>query len=363
LAAYLVAAPVLVPGWFEVAGGTAQAADYESLMREGISLRRSGNDLAALTRFQQAFGLNQTPRAEAQIGLAEQALGRWTAADKHLKEALESASDPWIRKNRASLLEARAVVVTHLGQIEIAGVPVGAEVRVDGELIGRLPLSRPITVTAGGVAVEVRAPGYVPIVRATTVTARTLTRETFTLQPLSPAVEPSPAPRLRANSSNIGGGAASVDSNAAPVAGANESSAASDSSAAAASEASAEESGGRGGRSHLAITAGALGVASLAFGVFEHLSWQRKVDSFGSDRGCGTTFPGDGEAGCKQLYDDGQQARLLAFVGYGVAGALAATAIVLYVTDSGKAGSSPEPATVACAPTLPASGISCALRF
>jgi hypothetical protein len=358
-----VAAQTVVSGWFGVASGTAQAADYESLMREGISLRRSGDDVAALTRFQQAYGLNQTPKAEAQMGLAEQALGRWTAADKHLQEALESASDPWIRKNRGSLVEARAIIVTHIGQIEIAGVPVGAEVRVDGELIGRLPLSHPITVTAGGVAVEVRAPGYVPIVRATTVTARTLTRETFTLQPLSPAAEPIPASRLRASSSSGGRGAASVDANAAPVAAANESSAASDSSPAETSEAPAEDGGGRGGRSYLAITAGALGVASLAFGVFEHLSWQKKVDSFGSNKGCGTTFPGDGEAGCKQLYDDGQQARLLAFVGYGVAGALAATALVLYVTDSGKAGSSAEPTKFACAPTLLASGLSCALRF
>jgi hypothetical protein len=343
-----------------VTGGTVQAADYESLMREGISLRRSGDDLAALSRFQQAFGLNQTPRAQAQIGLAEQALGRWTSADKHLQEALESDSDPWIRKNRGSLVEARAVVVTHLGQMEISGVPVGAEVRIDGDLVGRLPLSRPITVTAGGVAVEVRAPGYVPIVRATTVTARTLTRETFTLQPLSPAAEPSPTSRLRASASSKAGAAAPADSDVAPVASSNESSAASDSSA---GEAPAEEGEGRGTRSHLAITAGALGVASLAFGIFEHLSWQKKVDSFGSNKACGTTFPGYGQAGCKQLYDDGQQARLLAFVGYGVAGALAATAIVLYVTDSGKAGSSGEQAKVACAPALLTPGVSCALRF
>jgi hypothetical protein len=360
----LVAAPILVPDVLGVTSGTAHAADYESLMREGISLRRSGDDAAALARFQQAYGLEQTPRAEAQIGLAEQALGRWTAADKHLQEALGSASDPWIHKNRDSIVEARAVIATHLGQIEIGGVPVGAEVRVDGELIGRLPLSRPITVTAGGVAVEVRAPGYVPIVRATTVTPRTLTRETFTLQPLSPVAEPRPASRLPASASSNAGTAAApapADSIASPVAGSNESSASSSDSPGPgeAPEAPAEGSGGRGGRSHLAIAAGALGVASLAFGIVEHLSWQNKVDSFGSNSGCGTTFPGYGAAGCKQLHDDGQQARLLAFVGYGVAGALVATAIVLYVTDSASA----EPAKVACAPALLTSGVSCALRF
>ena len=74
LVAYLVTAPTVVPGWFGVTAGTVQAADYESLMREGISLRRSGDDLAALSRFQQAFGLNQTPRAQAQIGRCLSAL-------------------------------------------------------------------------------------------------------------------------------------------------------------------------------------------------------------------------------------------------------------------------------------------------
>jgi len=80
-----------------------------------------------------------------------------------------------------------------------------------------------------------------------------------------------------------------------------------------------------------------------------YLYWQRKVDSFGSSKGCGTTFPGHGQAGCKRLYDDGQQARQRAFVGYGGTGAPAATAIVLYGTDSGKAGSSAEQARASIA--------------
>ena len=49
------------------------------------------------------------------------------------------------------------------------GTPVGAEVRIDGELAGKLPLPHPVKATVGGVAMEVRAPGYLPIVRSATV--------------------------------------------------------------------------------------------------------------------------------------------------------------------------------------------------
>ena len=168
-------------------GPALAAADYEALMREGVSLRRAGDDAAALKRFQRAYELDPTPRALAQIGLAEQALGRWAAADKHLRQALEPSDDAWIKKNRASIDAALAMVGGHVGQLEVRGAPAGAEVRVDGEVVGRLPLPRPITVTAGEVAVQVRAPGHLPIVRAATITARTLTRETFELQPLGQA--------------------------------------------------------------------------------------------------------------------------------------------------------------------------------
>src|SRR5687768_12256290 len=99
----------------------AEGADHETLIREGIALRRAGDDLAALSKFQQAYELNKTPRALAQIGLAEQALGRWAVADRHLRQALESADDPWIRKNRGSIDESLTMIAGHVGQLEVSG--------------------------------------------------------------------------------------------------------------------------------------------------------------------------------------------------------------------------------------------------
>src|SRR4051812_29586201 len=99
-------------------GAVAEAADYESLMRDAVGLRRAGDDAGALKLFEQAYALNKTPKALAQIGIAEQALGRWSAARKHLGQALESGDDPWIKKNRAAINKSLDIIAAHVGQLE-----------------------------------------------------------------------------------------------------------------------------------------------------------------------------------------------------------------------------------------------------
>lgn len=86
--------------------GYAQERTDEELIAAGVAARRDGNDDAALALFTQAWEQGHTPRARAQIGLAEQALGRFADADTHLVEALASAEDEWIIAQRAALEEA-----------------------------------------------------------------------------------------------------------------------------------------------------------------------------------------------------------------------------------------------------------------
>jgi len=343
----LIALAPAVAGLDAVAG----AADYESLMRDAVSKRRTGDDVAALKLFQQAYELNKTAKALAQMGLAEQALGRWGPADNHLRQALDiGGADPWIKKNRPAIAASLATIAGHVGQLDVRGEPAGAEVRIDGEPIGQLPLAHPITVTAGGVAVEVSARGYLTILRSTTVSVGQLTRELFNLQPSTPlsdqtsGPQPGPAgakppatiaPPARTLSAGEGAGTPPADHTGAPPPPSSS-------------------------RLPWVLTAGGLSAASLAFGIVEHLAWQNKVSSFASMSSCGTTFPGKGGPGCQSLYDDGQSAKLRAFVGYGLSAAFAATAIVLHFTDPSRDGSA---AKVACAPTLGTTGIGCALRF
>src|SRR5688500_8657616 len=76
------------------------------LIRRGVAEREQGRDQAALELFREAFDRYRTPRAEAQLGLACQALGRWGEADAHVAAALAHESDPWISTNRKVLEQA-----------------------------------------------------------------------------------------------------------------------------------------------------------------------------------------------------------------------------------------------------------------
>ncbi|MBC8132597.1 MAG: hypothetical protein H7X95_06420, partial [Deltaproteobacteria bacterium] len=116
---------------FMFAGGVATrraaaAADPEALIRQGIEYRRADRNMEALKVFQQAYDLQKSPRALAQIGTAEQALGRWGAADRHLRHAIGSVDDPWIRKHRAALNDALKVIGEHVGRLDVTGTPAGA---------------------------------------------------------------------------------------------------------------------------------------------------------------------------------------------------------------------------------------------
>jgi len=137
----------------------AQSPEVERLLREGIELRQRGDPAAALASFERAHQLARTPRTLAQVALAEQALGRWVDAETHLREALGTATDPWITRNRAALDGALGVIAQHVGQVLVRCDVDGAAVRVAGRHAGECPLAEPVHVEAGEVEVSGAAPG------------------------------------------------------------------------------------------------------------------------------------------------------------------------------------------------------------
>ncbi|MFO0647595.1 MAG: tetratricopeptide repeat protein [Polyangiales bacterium] len=138
---------------------SAQTPEVERLLRHGIELRQQGNNAEALAEFQRADQLANTPRTLAQMALAEQALGRWLNAETHLREALRSADDPWITRNRAALDGALGVITQHVGQVIVSCDTNGAELTIGGRSAGLLPLVAPLRVEAGEVEVVARAEG------------------------------------------------------------------------------------------------------------------------------------------------------------------------------------------------------------
>jgi hypothetical protein len=180
-----------------IGAAPARAEDQDALVRQGVELRRQGKEQEALETFQRAAAIKKTPRVMAQVAFAEQALGQWVKAERDLKLALQAKNDPWIVKNRATIDEAMSAIASHLGSLEVWGTPAGAEVLVDGEVVGALPSSGAIRLRRGEVSITVRHAGYAEVTRSVEIGRGALTRENVDLHLLPPPtlVAPPRAPR------------------------------------------------------------------------------------------------------------------------------------------------------------------------
>jgi len=159
----------------------ASAQSAEVLIQQGLDLRRQQRDEEALQRFQDAYNLNHSAQALAQIALAEQALGRFVEAEIHLQQALAVQGDAWISTRQPQLQQALQQISSQLGTIQIQGGVPGAVVFVNGVERGTMPQAANLRVRAGSAVVEIRAQGYVPVQRTVNVLAGGTSRESIQL--------------------------------------------------------------------------------------------------------------------------------------------------------------------------------------
>jgi hypothetical protein len=193
----LYAQPAPETGTPKAAAGSASPGDdaqantkRQRLLNEGLALRRKGDDKAALERFEAALEFGRDARVLAQIALAEEALGRWAKSYVHLREALTDAGHRWIQSNRTLLDAELEKIGAEVGRLEISVNEPGAEVTVDGELLGQSPLREPVISNPGTVVVTVTKPGFVTVTRPVAVDAGGLTRCDVSLVVVPPPTLP-----------------------------------------------------------------------------------------------------------------------------------------------------------------------------
>lgn len=164
------------------------------LVQRGVELRIERKDEEALALFRRAYAIAPEPRTRIQIGLAEQALGMWVAAEADLEAGLAAKDDPWVAKNAETIEEALRTVRSRLGSLEVRTNAKDAELFVDGASMGKLPLPRAARLVVGPHRIEVRAPGYTSSARSVEIASGAIVRETFELAPEAPESERSPRP-------------------------------------------------------------------------------------------------------------------------------------------------------------------------
>jgi hypothetical protein len=378
LAAALLSAPR--------AGWSAPADKGDDLVSRGVKLRRAGDDQGALPLFQKAYETTHAPRAAAQLGFCEQALGQWTDAETHVTEALKAGDDAWVRSNRATLESSLVVIKSHIGRIEIAGDPVGAQVLVNGIVVGALPLPEPVRIPAGQVEIELRAPGYGRAVRSVRVDGGQFQKVALRAERQAPPVAATPAakppaPAAVASPPPVASLPPTVASSptvtVASAAASSDTAAGTPSSEGPGSAPSVSASGGSaeaapGWRAPVKWVSLGLGAAALGVGVYGILHNRSLVDQF--DGGCGID-PVTGEArapsgslmtnaGCADLKRSYESASTLGLAGLIGAGVFGAAGVILWITEP----SSPalRAALSGCgAAPAPGAGLSvgCRLRF
>jgi hypothetical protein len=158
--------------------------EADQLVARGIELRAQGKDGEALEAFQKAAEIDpESVRVQIHLATVYQALGDWLLADDYLTLALSRQNHPYVVRHRQVLEDAKRVIEQNIGRLEVEGEPLGAEVRLNGRLVGTLPLARPVRMTVGSYQLEVRRQGFYPMRRPIALTGGGLVRESIRLEP------------------------------------------------------------------------------------------------------------------------------------------------------------------------------------
>ncbi len=295
------AAALCLPLWIAGSAAAQPAPDpgLEARYQQGSDLRERQQDAQALAVFQAIYAQTRQPRALAQVGMAEGALGRWLEAEAHLAEAL-ATTNPWITTRRTQLESALATMRSHLGQLEVQTSVEGAAVWVEGRRIGAV--NTPLRVLAGTTTFEVRAEGYVSVSRVATVPAAGLAREAVSLVAAAGEVA---APTARA-----AGGDTVPGQGGPPVA--------------------ASPAGS--GRSTVAVAALIGGGVVLVGGVIAWAYGWSQVGAYNADASCPPPETGGLPAQCQSRYDTAQLMEPLGWAGMLGGAALAGVGGVLLGT-------------------------------
>jgi tetratricopeptide (TPR) repeat protein len=147
-------------------------AKAKVMLNEGSALYQSGDYTGALEKFKEARATYASPKIWFNIGQATRDLGRFdesmAAFEKFLMGASDASPDA-IADARKATDELRP----KLGQVRIECRSPGAEVNIDGRVVGQAPLLDPIWVMPGRHQITALSAEASPAVETVSVAAGT----------------------------------------------------------------------------------------------------------------------------------------------------------------------------------------------
>ncbi|WP_437511467.1 PEGA domain-containing protein [Sorangium sp. So ce1099] len=180
------------------------------LYLEGVAAAEKNRWADAHASFVAAWALHEHYTILGGLGTCELMLKRYRDAAEHLAAYVrELGNDATATpQDRAAAAETYAKARAHVGAVIVSTNVPGAEVVVDGSVVGRTPLLDPVFLDPGPHTITVRHDGYMPKETAVEVAAGSETRRAFELERPAPSAPPPrpapPPPRHDAEGPNVG---------------------------------------------------------------------------------------------------------------------------------------------------------------
>jgi hypothetical protein len=174
-------------------GGESTKVQARKHFKQAVALfdqRRFGD---ALAEFERSYAMYSAYGTLYNIGQVRVALGHPVEAVRAFEKYLVQGGASIPAAQRAQVEAELKAQKKRIGKVVLEAKPDGAEVRVDGRVVGKSPLTRPIQVAAGPHLIEVMLDGYRSQRRKVEVVGQGRVQLQLELRSLSPAA---PAPAL-----------------------------------------------------------------------------------------------------------------------------------------------------------------------
>jgi hypothetical protein len=128
--------------------------------QRGLSIYAEGEYLLALVEFERAYQLAPNYRVLYNIGQVRIQLGRYAKALEALQEYLKQGGEEIANDRREAVMNDLKMLGERTAKLRLTINEPGADISLDGVVVGTAPLAEPIVVDAGEHTVEVRKGGF-----------------------------------------------------------------------------------------------------------------------------------------------------------------------------------------------------------
>lgn len=183
---------LLVPGvagaqqpksdWKQTADNMAEARKHYDL---GLKLYEDGNYEAARIEFERAFSIAPSYRILYNIGLAYRSLNNYVDALNAFERYLAEGGSEVPKDRRESVEKEIAELRPRIARVNVTTNVPGAEISVDGVVVAKAPLAKPVVVNPGLRKITAGAPGYLPVTKTITVASSEQTNIDIQIEKLS----------------------------------------------------------------------------------------------------------------------------------------------------------------------------------